>query len=65
MAAAGLGAEDGAVLGCDAYVSPLDVARQHGMPVQVALQLLLAEETQGHLCRDDSLSGLRFYTNRF
>ena len=44
-------------------MSPLDVARQLGVQMQVALQLLLAVEQQGLLCRDDTLSGLRFYKN--
>ncbi|CAF3336978.1 unnamed protein product [Rotaria socialis] len=36
-----------------------------GIPVIVARERLIAAETNGLLCRDDSIEGLRFYPNLF
>lgn len=36
-----------------------------GLSVVLAKERLLAAETVGRLCRDDSVAGLRFYPNRF
>ncbi|CAF0947341.1 unnamed protein product [Rotaria sordida] len=36
-----------------------------GIPVIVARERLIAAETYGLLCRDDSIEGLRFYPNQF
>ncbi|CAF0910685.1 unnamed protein product [Rotaria sp. Silwood1] len=36
-----------------------------GIPVIVARERLIAAETHGLLCRDDSIEGLRFYPNQF
>jgi ESCRT-II complex subunit VPS36 len=54
-----------AALADDAHVSALDLATRWRIPMPVAQQILLAAEAKGLLCRDDSLSGLRFYLNRF
>jgi len=42
-----------------------ELSRQQGLSVILATERLLAAETEGLLCRDYSVQGLRFYPNRF
>ncbi len=42
-----------------------ELARVAGIAVVLAKERLLAAETAGRLCRDDSIQGLRFYPNLF
>ena len=42
-----------------------ELARLSGLAVVLAKERLLAAETVGRLCRDDSIEGLRFYPNLF
>lgn len=49
----------------DPYVTAIELNALWRVPLPVAQQLLAAAEQQGRVCRDASLSGLRFYLNRF
>ncbi|RXN06838.1 vacuolar -sorting-associated 36 [Labeo rohita] len=42
-----------------------EFAKLLGLSVLLAKERLLLAEKMGHLCRDDSVEGLRFYPNRF
>lgn len=42
-----------------------EFAKLVGMSVLLAKERLLLAEKMGHLCRDDSVEGLRFYPNLF
>ena len=42
-----------------------ELSRKQGLSVILATERLLAAETEGLLCRDYSVQGLRFYPNRF
>jgi ESCRT-II complex subunit VPS36 len=44
-------------------LSPEEYARIGGVPFLLAKQGLIMSESRGHLCRDESVEGLRFYTN--
>lgn len=41
------------------------LAQLLGIPIVLAMERLLAAETAGLLCRDETLEALRFYPNRF
>lgn len=53
------------ICGADTFLTSLDVAAAWKTPLHISLQLLLTAESQGALCRDDSIAGLRFFSNRF
>ncbi len=42
-----------------------ELSRQIGISVVLARERLMAAERSGDACRDDSVEGLRFYSNRF
>ena len=42
-----------------------ELSRMLGLSVILSSERLLAAETEGLLCRDYSVQGLRFYPNRF
>ncbi len=42
-----------------------ELSRRAGVSVVLAKERLLAAEGAGKACRDESVEGLRFYTNRF
>jgi len=45
--------------------TPEEMSTSLGVSVILAKERLLAAESEGLLCRDDSVEGLRFYPNRF
>lgn len=45
--------------------SARDISEKFGYSVQIALEELKLAEQAGHLCRDEHLSGLRFFVNNF
>jgi ESCRT-II complex subunit VPS36 len=47
------------------FVTSLEISNVIRTPLPLAQALLLNAENAGHLCRDDSLNGLRFYKNLF
>ena len=47
------------------FLTSIDLATQWNVPLPIAQQLLLAAESRLLICRDESMSGLRFYLNRF
>ena len=46
-------------------LSAIGLAQIRSMPVVLAQEQLLFTEKLGHVCRDDSMEGMRFYPNRF
>jgi len=42
-----------------------ELARRAGLAVVLAKERLLAAESRGRICRDDSVEGLKFYPNLF
>uniref|UniRef100_A0A7S0NFE1 Vacuolar protein-sorting-associated protein 36 n=1 Tax=Hanusia phi TaxID=3032 RepID=A0A7S0NFE1_9CRYP len=46
-------------------VNAAQAAKELGMSVAAARELLKEEERKGKLCRDDSIEGLQFYFNVF
>lgn len=46
-------------------VSPLQLSKALKIPIMLAKAQLLAAEDSGRLCRDESFSGIVFYTNKF
>lgn len=46
-------------------LTPLQLASRLSIPVQLARQRLREAETDGKLCRDESIEGLKFYPNLF
>jgi ESCRT-II complex subunit VPS36 len=59
------GREAGAAAAPLPYISAMELSRRMSLPPSLARQLLLRAEADALLCRDDSISGLRFYLNRF
>lgn len=49
----------------DEYTTPLLMSKKTGLPLSIARNYLLHAESDGVLCRDDSMAGLRFYKNKF
>ena len=47
------------------FTTPLLVSKQTSLPLSIARNYLLRAESEGTLCRDDSMAGLRFYKNIF
>jgi len=46
-------------------LTPEELGQKQGMSVVLAREKLVSAETEGALCRDDSVEGLRFYPNLF
>lgn len=57
--------EIGSLVQAMTSMSSDQLANHLGIPVIVARERLVAAETKGLLCRDDSIEGLRFYPNLF
>ncbi len=49
----------------DTGLTAEELSRAVGVSVVLARERLLAAERRGLACRDDSVEGLRFYTNKF
>ena len=47
------------------YVTPLIMSKKTSLPISITKNYLLRAEADGHLSRDDSMAGLRFYKNIF
>ena len=45
-------------------LSAIGLSQIRNMPVVLAQEQLLFTERLGHVCRDDSMEGMRFYPNR-
>merc|ERR1712098_346941 len=46
-------------------LTPEELGQQQGLSVILARERLVSAETEGVLCRDDSVEGLRFFPNLF
>ena len=51
--------------GDDEFTTPLLISKKTQLPLTITRNYLLRAESEGVLCRDDSMAGLRFYKNRF
>ena len=47
------------------FITPLLMSKKTQLPMTIARNYLLRAESEGVLCRDDSMAGLRFYKNMF